>query len=809
MARQVKSVVTLDTQGFESGINREVRGIDRLISSMKQANSHMKLFTKPLKLNLNSSDAISRIKSVGSQVKSLTSRSHRVTLHAMDKVSSTIGNVKSKLVNLKTLAAGIVLGGATVGLAKATLGGASSLQQEQIAMKHFIGNAAVNKGKDVQQVTDKFIQGLRQEANVSPFGTNEVIEAGRRAVNVVQGDTGKAMELVKLSEDMAALNPGKSVMDAMEALADMKTGEFERMKEFGFKFSAAQLKGMVGKGEKDNLSDSEMDKAYSMLVRQKLNPTFKGGSQKLSESAAGKGSTVEGNIESMLSNLGTAMLPNVDKTLTPLIKTLERFERSKAFESLKKNLGQISDTIGTNIVKFLEDLEKHPEKIDQAFAVLGDTFTVIGDILSTVGAVAKEVWPLIKPILEWIKDNPDIAAKLFVGFAIGVPVLTGLIGLFSGLKKGIEGAADAFKFFKKLMGKDKEGSDGGKKNKKSKSKSKTSSGSKSGSKSPSTNGRTPIDFSFLDDIDLPDINKKKPKPFNVKTFTKNLNIPKTIKLPAPKLSMPQLKLPKTNIGKFKLPKISLPKIPKMPKIKAPVIPKIKAPKLPKLKMPKLTVPKLNFGSMTKGFGGVSKGIGGMSKAFSVFKLGFKAVPVVGQAMLMVDACNGLKTAYDTNFLGIKDMIGSANTFIEGKLSGFRKSMESTAKTSGTQSTTLVKNWDTVRSAFAHPIQAIVNYVKTGSVVGGDVQASTPGGGKSGNKKAMGQRYIPYDEYPIIAHQGERILTASEARRYDSGRSESAISIKIADSITVRSDADIDKITDALVQKLKRARFNMA
>ena len=39
----------------------------------------------------------------------------------------------------------------------------------------------------------------------------------------------EAETLLKLASDMAALTPGKTVMDAMEALADLKLGERERI----------------------------------------------------------------------------------------------------------------------------------------------------------------------------------------------------------------------------------------------------------------------------------------------------------------------------------------------------------------------------------------------------------------------------------------------------------------------------------------------------------------------------------------------------------------------------------------------------
>ena len=44
------------------------------------------------------------------------------------------------------------------------------------------------------------------------------------------------MNLVTLAEDMAAASGGTaSIMDAIEALGDLKVGETERLKSFGFK----------------------------------------------------------------------------------------------------------------------------------------------------------------------------------------------------------------------------------------------------------------------------------------------------------------------------------------------------------------------------------------------------------------------------------------------------------------------------------------------------------------------------------------------------------------------------------------------
>ena len=77
-------------------------------------------------------------------------------------------------------------------------------------------------------------------------------------------------------------------------------------------------------------------------------------------------------------------------------------------------------------------------------------------------------------------------------------------------------------------------------------------------------------------------------------------------------------------------------------------------------------------------------------------------------------------------------------------------------------------------------------------------------GKNKTKKegnAKGLRYVPYDGYETILHKGERVLTAQQNRQYNQGGSNVSIP-KLADTIIVREDADIDKIARALVKKIK-------
>lgn len=104
--------------------------------------------------------------------------------------------------------------------------------------------------------------------------------------------------------------------------------------------------------------------------------------------------------------------------------------------------------------------------------------------------------------------------------------------------------------------------------------------------------------------------------------------------------------------------------------------------------------------------------------------------------------------------------------------------------------------------------------------------------------AAGLRRVPYDDYPALLHQDERVLTAAEARQYnraetqgqrraeskEEGRRQFApaavraeiprpgpaapsLSIaKLADSITVREEADIDRIAQSIVSRILQARL---
>jgi hypothetical protein len=75
---------------------------------------------------------------------------------------------------------------------------------------------------------------------------------------------------------------------------------------------------------------------------------------------------------------------------------------------------------------------------------------------------------------------------------------------------------------------------------------------------------------------------------------------------------------------------------------------------------------------------------------------------------------------------------------------------------------------------------------------------------NGNSHADGLENVPYDNYPALLHEGERVLTAREARQ----ESSTPINVTITgNSFTVRSDDDIselaDQVASAFAEKFRR------
>lgn len=355
-------------------------------------------------MKLDKTQAERNIKQIRAELKTLAKARFKPILEIKDRASATIKDITKKLKNLVankfTITA--VIAGLGVGLTKSIQSG-SLLEQQEIAMEHFITVNTKGTGIDPVKEREKFIADLRKNAMITPFTTEQVISAGARAINIAQGDTRQAMELVELAEDMAALNPEKSLMDAMEALADARMGEFERMKEFGFKISAEEFKGYVGKGSSDALTDEETAEAYNQLVMQRLRPYFAGGAEKLSRSGAGMFNVITGAIGSEMQDIGRGMIEALKSPLEDLMALTD------GLAGRGKKLGE---TIGTWITKGYQRLQdmlpdiidKMREGFKQAMNIIKTVGTSVVGIIKNLCEAFKSAWNIVQPYANMIKS---------------------------------------------------------------------------------------------------------------------------------------------------------------------------------------------------------------------------------------------------------------------------------------------------------------------------------------------------------------------------------------------------------------------
>lgn len=74
----------------------------------------------------------------------------------------------------------------------------------------------------------------------------------------------------------------------------------------------------------------------------------------------------------------------------------------------------------------------------------------------------------------------------------------------------------------------------------------------------------------------------------------------------------------------------------------------------------------------------------------------------------------------------------------------------------------------------------------------------------GRSHASGLRRVPYDNYAALLHEGERVLTAREAREMDR-QGAGSITVNIGGSWSVRSEEDIDAIAEAIARRVRLAQ----
>ena len=171
------------------------------------------------------------------------------------------------------------------------------------------------------------------------------------------------------------------------------------------------------------------------------------------------------------------------------------------------------------------------------------------------------------------------------------------------------------------------------------------------------------------------------------------------------------------------------------------------------------------------------------------------LPVIAVIVAVIAVCMALKEAWDTNFLGIRDVTAHVFNGVKSDIQSVGATFESVkAKCSGFVEG-IKSMWSNLKESIANnPIVATVTKV-TNAITG-----------KSEGRNAFGSGRIARDNTLRTLHEGEKILTKQEVNMYEKGQSSSnGINITI-NGLTVREESDINKIASQLLKKINENKI---
>ena len=200
------------------------------------------------------------------------------------------------------------------------------------------------------------------------------------------------MSLVRLAEDMAAASGGtKSISDAMEALADAKLGEMERLKEFGFKVSADEFKQKGFEG-----------------ISKDLENFYGGAASKLASTGSGLLSTITGKLKSGMADFGLNIVEQLKPVFTNIIGLIDKAmpyiqEFGVTFgEGLGKGIQYISSIMPSFINGFKMMMPAIQSIISGVQQMLPPIMAFGGTIVTTIQNVVVKATPIIDQIIQAI-----------------------------------------------------------------------------------------------------------------------------------------------------------------------------------------------------------------------------------------------------------------------------------------------------------------------------------------------------------------------------------------------------------------------
>ena len=173
------------------------------------------------------------------------------------------------------------------------------------------------------------------------------------------------------------------------------------------------------------------------------------------------------------------------------------------------------------------------------------------------------------------------------------------------------------------------------------------------------------------------------------------------------------------------------------------------------------------------------------------------LPIIAVIALIVAAVVALKWAWDNNFGGIRDKTQAVIDFAKAKIESIKSTFESVKQKCAEFAEKIKSAWQGIKDAIANnPIVGTVTKF---------VNNVTRKSSNEGQRSAWGTKRVVGNNVPYRLHEGERVLTRTEADRYEKGQSSNGINI-VVNGLTVREESDINKIASQLLKKINESKI---
>lgn len=348
---------------------------------------------------------------------------------------------------------GMIAAGVTI---KASIDGASSMEQFRNTLETVL--------KDPDKARKKLAWANRF-ANKTPFESQEVVEGMTKLQSYgIEGDRilkSTNRTYLEMIGDMAS-GMGKSFDQAIEAVADARTGELERLKEFGITKNMiadfGKSQGIEIFNNKGQIKDMEL---FNKTLFEMMNSRFGGAMEKQAKTFKGGLSTISGAFKSGLATLaGVNEFGDIvenspfqilkDKVIIPFSELLVKLQEDGTFTKWAENLASVFQELiswGEKIIKFIVDWKELLIPLISALAglfIINKVVVLIGALQTAlaalsfnpvmlgigaviaIGVLLYRNWDLIKEKLISLWDKIKGFVKIFLFFSgIGLIIKLG------------------------------------------------------------------------------------------------------------------------------------------------------------------------------------------------------------------------------------------------------------------------------------------------------------------------------------------------------------------------------------------------